>query len=255
MQPGLRTKLLNRSRVFGTTVGYVEWGGMAELYSDPAPDFVVFDLEHGCLSETATENHLRIFRLKGIPTIVRTEDKQYNLISRMLDIGASGVLVPRLDTVEQARDVISSTRFPPRGKKGCGGYSLLKGIDGVEDFNRQKVLIAQIESRLGIRSLGGILDLGEFSGIIVGPTDLSIEMEIPFRYDHPRLIDAIREVMNLCVNRGVSSGLYCNTPADALYWSSHGANILWSGGDIDFIRQGYLRLRSEIEASEKDGAP
>jgi 2-keto-3-deoxy-L-rhamnonate aldolase RhmA len=138
------------------------------------------------------------------------------------------------------------------GKKGCGGSSLLRGADvlsSVRSFNEDRILFLQIESERGIANLADILDAGEgqFGGIIIGPTDLSLSMSIPLQYRHPRLVEAIKEVLSICQLKQVSCGLFCGDQADISYWRSEGMNIIWAGTDVGFLLSGYANLCGFIQ--------
>lgn len=242
MSQSIRRKILSRQKVFGTTISYLHWNGLMEVMKNEILDFVLFDYEHGCFSVETLEESLRACRLLDIPSIVRAADTEYHLISHLFDIGAGGVLVPRVETAEQALRVREYVRFPPLGKKGCGGFALLKASERIEDFNAAKVILFQIETPLGIQNLIDILQTGDCDGIIVGPTDLSISLGIPLDYRNATLIEAIETVIATCRDREVSCGVYCDTHEEIRFWRSRGVNLIWAGGDVGYFRKAYNEM-------------
>jgi len=157
------------------------------------------------------------------------------------------VLVPRVESVEQARVAVASARFPPLGRKGFGGFSLVRDWKGVEAFNSRRVVLLQIESQRGIENLEEILHTEGVSGIIVGPSDLSIDLGIPLQFDHPRLVEAVDRVLAVTSARRLSCGIYCASEQLISFWRDRGMNILWSGCATDFLSRGYSSLCDFIE--------
>lgn len=245
---GLIEKLKNREKIFATTLVSIPWSGVIEIFKNDVLDILILDLEHGSFSIEVVENLIRTARSCGLPVIVRIADTLYHLLSPCLDAGAAGVLVPRVESAEQARTVAEAARFPPDGRKGFGGFSLVRQWRGSEAFNAQVVVLMQIESRRGIDNLEQILAVEGISGIIVGPSDLSIDLGVPLSYEHPRLIEAVDRVLVTCQATELSCGIYCATEPSIRFWRDRGMNIIWSGCATDFISRGYEQLCSSIRS-------
>jgi len=237
----LMKKLENREKIFATTSSFFGWTGILSKMKNDVLDFLIFDLEHGHFGFETTENMIRYCNLIGIPAIVRVADTEYFLMSKVLDFGADGILVPRVETVEQAKKAIDSVRFPPVGKKGCGGLSLLRGENAFERFNKEKLIFLQIESPKGVENLPGMMEIGrdEFAGVIIGPTDLTITMEKPFEYMDPEVIAMVEKVLDICLRNGKSCGIFCDGEEQVRFWRNKGMNIIWSGADIGFFTKAY----------------
>ena len=241
-------KLKGREKIFATTLVSIPWSGVIEIFKNDVLDMLILDLEHGSFSIEAVENLIRTARGYDLPVIVRIADTFYHLLSPCLDAGATGVLVPRVESAEQARAAIEAARFPPDGRKGFGGFSLVRQWRGIETFNAEVVILLQIESRRGIDNLEEILAVEGISGIIVGPSDLSIDLGVPLGYDHPRLIEAVDRVLVTCQATELSCGIYCATEPSIRFWRDRGMNIIWSGCATDFISRGYELLCSFIRS-------
>ena len=239
-------KLKTREKIFATTLVSIGWSGVIEIFRNDVLDILILDLEHGTFSIEVLENLIRTARAYNLPVIVRAADTLYHLLSPCLDAGATGVLVPRVENPKQARTAVDSARFPPQGRKGFGGFSLVRQWPGVERFNSRVVVLLQIESRRGIDNLEEILAVEGISGIIVGPSDLSIDLGVPLSYDHPRLIEAVDRVLAACRSRELSCGIYCATEQSISFWHERGMNIIWSGCATDFISRGYGELSSFV---------
>lgn len=147
-------------------------------------DFVVIDLEHTTLDLGAASTHIAMARALGVYPLVRVPDHGLSVIQRVLDAGAAGVVVPHLDTVQQARAVVRATCFPPRGDRGSGGTSragrwgLLPRADYLEYGNEQALCIVQLESEVAIRNTREILALDGIGAAFVGTADLAMSMGV-----------------------------------------------------------------------------
>jgi len=145
-------------------------------------DFVVIDLEHTTLDLGAASTHIAMARALGVDPLVRVPDHGLSVIQRVLDAGAAGVVVPHVDTVEQARAVVRATCFPPRGDRGSGGTSragrwgLLPRADYLEYGNEQALCVVQLESEVAIGNAREILALDGIGAAFVGTADLSMSM-------------------------------------------------------------------------------
>ncbi|GIJ44004.1 2,4-dihydroxyhept-2-ene-1,7-dioic acid aldolase [Virgisporangium aliadipatigenens] len=147
-------------------------------------DFVVIDLEHTTLDLGAASTHVAMARALGVDPLVRVPDHGLSVIQRVLDAGAAGVVVPHVDTVEQARTVVRATCFPPRGDRGSGGTSragrwgLLPRADYLEYGNEQALCVVQLESEVAIRNAREILAIDGIGAVFVGTADLSMSMGV-----------------------------------------------------------------------------
>ncbi|GAA0904841.1 aldolase/citrate lyase family protein [Virgisporangium aurantiacum] len=155
-----------------------------EIMAHAGFDFVVIDLEHTTLDLGAASTHIAMARALGVDPLVRVPDHGLSVIQRVLDAGAAGVVVPHVDTVEQARAVVRATCFPPRGDRGSGGTSragrwgLLPRADYLEYGNEQALCVVQLESEVAIRNAREILALDGIDAAFVGTADLSMSMGV-----------------------------------------------------------------------------
>ncbi|MFF4622767.1 HpcH/HpaI aldolase family protein [Nonomuraea jabiensis] len=155
-----------------------------EIMAHAGFDFVVIDLEHTTLDLGAASTHIAMARALGVDPLVRVPDHGLSVIQRVLDAGAAGVVVPHVDTVQQARAVVRATCFPPRGDRGSGGTSragrwgLLPRADYLKYGNEQALCVVQLESEVAIRNTREILALDGIGAAFVGTADLSMSMGV-----------------------------------------------------------------------------
>ena len=240
---GFRDKLRARERVNCTTITFFDEPLLLERMIRNNLDFLVFDTEHGRYNSESLRLQLYICRTLDIPSIVRVQDTAYHLISKAIDMGADGVMLPRAETVEQVKTAVESIFFHPIGKKGYGGYLQLRKDEGIDEYMGGRFFIPQIESPKGINNLPAILqEYGEYiSAIIIGPYDMSIMVGTPREVFSDVMLASVGQVFDICKEYGKSVGIYCNNAEEASAYLKMGANIIWLASDIDFFLDGYNR--------------
>ncbi len=242
----LAAKFANREKVIGTMMTTASTL-MLEALNREELDFILFDAEHGIFDTQNVVPMLQITRLLGLPAIVRAQDSAYHLIAKAIDMGADGVMIPRVESCEQLRTAVDGMLFAPAGRKGCGGHGQMRKGEKYDDFAKTRFLLPQIESPKGIEALPKMLDeFGEYiSAVIIGPYDLSIMVGTPLDIASPEMMKAIQTVFDICNARGKSCGIFCDNAELAAKYRKMGCNVLWTGCEKDFMLRGY---RQEMEA-------
>lgn len=176
-------------------------------------DFVVVDNEHGPAGIETTEHMLRAARGAGIAPIVRVSGVNTQEILRTLDIGASGVQVPQVNTVEQARQVVAAAKYPPEGSRGvafgtrAAGFGFFGGAAYVESANKETVIITHIETVEAVENLEMMLEVPGIDVMFIGPTDLSVSMGHPGNPGHPEVQETIATTVGRIAAAGVAPGI------------------------------------------------
>jgi 2-keto-3-deoxy-L-rhamnonate aldolase RhmA len=151
-----------------------------ELVALAGFDFVVIDLEHSTINLESAYQLIGTALLTGVSPLVRVPGLDPGLVQRILDAGAEGIMVPHVDTVEQARAAVSAIRFPPLGARGvgstgrAGAWGALPRADYLRYGQQEVALVAQIESAIGAQNAGAIAALEGVDALLVGAADLSV---------------------------------------------------------------------------------
>lgn len=242
----LKEKLNNKKPVLSTTIGNAAWSGFAQKAAAFGFDFMMYDLEHGTLSIESVEEQLRICRLCDLPSIVRVPDAVPNLISKVLDMGADGILIPRVESLAQVETAIRAGRYFPRGRKGCGGFSNLRAEDcgSVETYNDNRLIFVQMESYEGVEVLPEILQKykDEIAGIIIGPYDSSIMVGTPLDIKSDTMTAYIKKVFDICHEYDISCGSFVDDAGMIPRYRDLGANIYWTGTEVSLLCEAYANL-------------
>jgi len=215
-------------------------------------DFVVIDLEHTTLDLAAASTHIAMARALGVDPLVRVPDHGPSVIQRVLDAGAAGVVVPHVDTVEQARAVVRATCFPPRGDRGSGGTSragrwgLLPRADYLEYGNEQALCVVQLESEVAIRNTREILALDGIGAAFVGPADLSMSMGVAAGSDEvDRLVTS---ALAAAAAAGVPIGTASATSDQARAALARGYDYVVVSNDTSILASGGRAIVNALKA-------
>lgn len=207
-------------------------------------DWWVIDMEH---SSIGTEGLLRILSvLKGTSTvpIVRLTNNHPDYFKKALDLGAYGVMVPMIQSAQDARRAVDSCRYPPVGSRGFGPVRasnyFLDLTEYIKAANREILLIAQIESVRAVRGLGSIMNVEGLDAIFVGPADLSSSMNLPGQWKDSKVQKVILQIMEKSRSAGMPFGILTFSVEELVHYAKHGATLLTVGSDLAFMMQGSI---------------
>ena len=245
----LNEKLRSRERTFGYTVYMPDEYVLAE-YMQKHVDYILFDCEHGPYDIDYYAPYFRSCRRNGIPTIVRVPDATYPHVSRAVDLGADGILVPRVETMEQVKTAVEGIFLPPDGKKGYGGKFQFYPGETIPEYRNRRILWIQIESLQGAKLLPQILEeYGQYlSACVIGPFDLSISVGTPCETFSPQVNQVIDDVFALCEKAGISSGIYATDVDCAAKRIAQGANLIWMTNDSAYMIQAIAKAAADVAA-------
>jgi len=213
MKPSLRP-LLQSSRPLAGTILSLPAPELAELAALCGFDWLWLDIEHG-LFEAASVQRAAMAAGKT-PCLARVPANDEIWIKRVLDTGVAGLIVPQVNTPEQAERAASLMRYPPAGLRSAGlGRAAAYGQDFsgyVARANAELVLLVQIEHIQAVENLEAILAVPGVDGVIVGPYDLSASMGLIGQVDAPAVQAQIGRVRQTCLRRGVPLGIFAASP-------------------------------------------
>jgi 4-hydroxy-2-oxoheptanedioate aldolase len=238
----LRRRILAGETLFGAWANLAS-PGSAELLGRAGLDWVVVDLEHGYATETELLAHLAAIEVSGAVALVRPPSGERLRIGRALDLGAAGIVVPRLDTAEQVREAVTFLRYPPTGQRGFallarGGRLGTVNHAGVAALNDDIVGIVQIESPSAVDEAEEIAAADGVDVLFVGPADLSHSLGVPGEFGDRRYQDALERVVAACRANGKAPGILLYDHASFRPHLDMGFTFVGIGADISFVNDG-----------------
>ena len=225
-------------RVFGTLVVSTSPHWPAAV-SGIGLDFVFLDTEHIAIGREQLSRMCRLYAALGLAPIVRIPDPDPYRACMVLDGGASGVIAPYVETVEQVKALRGAVKLRPL--KGARLQRILDGVeepepalaDYLERRNRGNVLVINIESRPAMDRLEELLAVPGVDAVLIGPHDLSINLGIPEQYLDPRFDAAVRQIIRMARDRHIGAGIHFSSGIDQeIAWMAAGANLVVHSSDI-----------------------
>lgn len=222
--------------MIGTDPAYVEAAGYAGY------DFVLLDMEHGTTTFETLPNLIRAANVAGVCPVVRVPRGSEIWIDQALDVGAGAVLVPQIDTAEQARAVVAAAKFSPVGSRGTCRFvrsAGFGGIPGSEYFAKAQdtVVIIQAEGKKAVENLDEILSVPGIDVVFVGPYDLSASLGLVGQIDHPDVIACIKEIIAKASAKGVKLGCFADTVEGGKRWRDLGVKFIGYACDTYIFMQ------------------
>ncbi len=243
---GLRHRVLAGEPSIGA---FVNLGSVAaaELVARAGFDWVVIDLEHGMGGEG--DLHAQLLAVQGTPTtaVVRVASAERLRVGRALDMGADGLMVPRLETPADVADTLSWMRYPPAGIRGValpnrgGGYGELGHGELAATVNDRLLGVFQVESPEAVAAADQVAAIDGVDVLFVGPADLSHAMGIPGRLDEPAFVAALDAVVAASRANGKSAGILLRDSSGVAAARAQGFTFIGVGSDAGFVTEGARR--------------
>jgi 2-keto-3-deoxy-L-rhamnonate aldolase RhmA len=218
----------------------------------PNVDFFWIDLEHTHLSYETVQSHLIAARAGGKAALVRVRGSDVPHLKPILDIGAGGIVVPQVRSVDEVRQVVSACRYPPLGQRGYGprraaGYGRDGGPEWMQLANRQLFLGVQIENVDALGEVEKIAQIDGLDSIVIGPYDLSIALGYAGQPDHPQVVSALKRIINAAKQgeKYVGAGVAASS-TDAHFLMSLGVQWLQCGDDYSYMIARQTELMQQL---------
>ena len=220
-------------------------------------DWLFIDMEHSSMDVDQASQVAVTAMAMGVTPIVRVPGKEHHHASRLLDSGAQGIVVPHVDTAEEAARVVSHCKYPPVGHRSMMGvlpqfaYESTPPAEAVRLSNEQILVTVMVETPLAIENVDAIAAVPGVDVVLIGTNDLCAEMGIPGQFADARVEDAYRKVIAACKkhNKHPGMGGVYDPPLMEKYIGM-GMRMILSGGDLGFLMAG-AKARAEFLRSAK----
>ena len=233
----LKYKLRNREKVTAcwTSLGHPS---ITEIFTRTGADFLGIDIEHSTINQDQSQRIIAACQANGMVCLPRIASHNGEMIKRLLDSGADGIIVPAVSTSKEVQQIIEWSKYTPVGKRSYGiargqGYGF-DFYEHVSTWNESSIIIIQIESIQGVENIEEILSYEEVDGAMLGPYDLSGTLKVPGELGHPLVVEASRKVIEACLKFGKSCGTQDTNPSKKSIASNfeNGFTFVVLGSDI-----------------------
>ena len=228
-----RDRLLRGDQLVGVTVTLPS-PEVAEILSQVGFDWLWIDTEHSPYDTLEAQRLLQAAG-PGFPSVIRVPWAEDVWIKKALDTGATGVIVPQVNTAADARRVVEACRYPPEGNRGVGSTRAHKYGIGFQSYidtaNRQTAVIVQTEHIDAVDNIEEIVAVEGLDALMVGPYDLSASMGKIGQVQDPDVQQAIEKIRQAGLSAGKRLGIFCDSPEAARHWMDKGFTLISLGTD------------------------
>jgi 4-hydroxy-2-oxoheptanedioate aldolase len=227
----LKTRLLEKKATFGVISPTID-PTICEYIGLSGLDFYMIDAEHGSISPSDITNMIRACEAVGITPLARVGDLNEKLILQFIDAGVAGVMIPRVQTVEDCQRLVSAMKYPPMGKRGLSSvrsadYMMkMPQVEYVAFANAQILVLPQIEDMIGVKNLKMMANTEGVDGFIIGPLDLAMSMGFYDGPNHPEVTAVIDEIFETVLAAGKIIGTVAATREQAQKLINKGATMI-----------------------------
>jgi 4-hydroxy-2-oxoheptanedioate aldolase len=245
------------------------WAALADAYvtellATAGFDWLLIDNEHAPNDVRSTLAQLQAVAAYASHPVVRPVRSDSALIKQLLDIGAQTLLLPMIDTAEQAADAVAATRYPPQGIRGVGSaLARASRWNRIPDYlttaANELCVLVQVETVQGMENLRAIAAVDGVDGVFFGPSDLSASMGLLGKPGHPTVREAIRNGIQTVRRAGKAAGVLAPDPAIAADYLEAGATFVAVGTDTGLLSRaaadlaGSYKTTAALAASPKGG--
>lgn len=201
-------------------------------------DFIILDAEHSPLTVDHIELASVLFRHTSTTPIVRVGFNDQVEIKRTLDAGAEGLVIPMVNTAEEARRAVSYSKYPPQGVRGVAPRAAAqfgRDADYIKTANDRVIVMPQVEHIDSVNNVDEILKVPGIDALFVGPSDLSASMGLLGQPNHPEVTKVIDGVIAKATKAGVACITVSTSPEQAVSHAKRGFQMVTLGGDLGFM--------------------
>ena len=235
---GLRQRLSAGQTVYGTFLGLGS-SMAAEACALAGFDWLLVDLEHGGGDESSLVGQQLAADAHGVPMLVRVESTDRIRAGRVLDLGAEGVMFPRVESAAQAEEAVRHLRYPRQGDRGVATYNRAAGFgthpEALNTANDRIVGIVQVENKLAVERVHDIAAVPGVDVLFIGPRDLSYDLGVPGDTTAPVFLDAVRRVLAAADRAGIAAGILAPDAGTALRYADEGFRFIGISSDATLL--------------------
>lgn len=230
-------------RAVGTMVFEFNTPGISRVLDATGVDFVVFDMEHSGFEIGDMRHLIAGARAASFTPLVRVPAAEYHFLARVLDVGAHGVMVPMVESREQAEAIVRACKYYPEGGRGAAfgvahdDFRSASVVDTMARANADSAIIVQIETACGVDHVEEIAAVPGVDVLWIGHFDLSQSLGIPGQFDHPRFVEAVATVAAAGRRHGRALGVMVSDPVAGESWLERGFQAVAYSADIWLLQR------------------
>jgi 2-keto-3-deoxy-L-rhamnonate aldolase RhmA len=239
----VKQRIVEGAAAFGTMAFEFFTPGLPAICRAAGAEFVIYDMEHSGVSFETIKVQIAACKGADIQPFVRLPHDDYHFIARALDIGATGIMIPMVESAEQARAIVACTRYPPEGRRGAAfnvaahdDYTMGEVAPKIAAANARTLVICLVETAKGIEHVDAIAAVDGVDVIWLGHFDLTSSMGIAAQFDHPRYLAAVDSLVAACRKHGKCPGFLAGDAKWAKDYAAKGFRLWCYGNDVALLQ-------------------
>jgi len=238
----------------GTMVATVRSPQIVAMLAACGWDFYIIDAEHNQFGWETITDFMTVSRYEEIIPLVRIADPIYPLLARSLDLGAQGLICPRVETREQVEQIIQCTKYYPLGERGAAVstvHSAFRDINPsayLDWANEETLIVIQPETKKSIDNIESLVSVKGVDAVMIGPYDLSKTLGIAGQTKHPLMVECFERVIAACNKHGVAPGVHLMDVAHAKEWIAKGMRFVGVKSDARYLMESMNVATQELKA-------
>ncbi len=233
---------------------------VAEICAGSGLDWLLIDAEHSPNGLESILSQLQAVQGYPIQAVVRPPVGDTVLLKQYLDLGVQNLLIPMVDTAEQAAAIVRAVRYPPHGVRGVGSAlaraSRWNRIDGyLGRADKTITVLVQVETVTAVSNVASIAAVDGVDGVFIGPSDLAASMGHLGQQDHPDVVSAVEHCIRTVTGLGKPAGVNAFAPATARRYLDAGVDFILVGADVALLARGSEALAERYGAAADGEAP
>lgn len=252
MSKSIRQRVLAGDTVRGAMVFEFFSPGVGRVLELAGAEYAIFCMEHTGLGLETLKSLCASCRGLSIAPMVRVPRGEYHFIARALDVGAHGVMVPMVESADQARGIVEAMRYPPEGRRGAAfgfahdHYAASDVLATMRAANARNLAIGQIETERGLEAVEEIAAVDGLDVLWLGHFDMTNFLGIPGQFEHPKYLGAIERIVAAARRHKKGLGFMAADAATARLYRQRGFNMIASGTDQAILMSGVKAILDGI---------
>jgi 2-keto-3-deoxy-L-rhamnonate aldolase RhmA len=256
----IKTKLRRGELVRGQMILEFFTPGIASMLAVSGAEFVLFDMEHSRCDISLVAEMIAFCGRADILPMVRVPDSGFVPLSRVCDLGARGVMIPRVESATQMSEIVAQLKYAPDGRRGVAlgiahDHYAAGGPSYFAEANNDLIVIALLETTKAFERLEEIVSVPGVDVAWMGHYDLTVSMGIPGEFEHPAFLAHMDALLETCARHKVAPGFLPSTPEDAVRWIKKGFRMISLGTDISTFTKAFRSFYHTIDESLRAAVP
>ncbi|MDK2799303.1 hypothetical protein DXT63_05145 [Thermoanaerobacteraceae bacterium SP2] len=237
----IKQAMKNGEALIGIMIEEMTTPNIAKILAACGFKYFIIDCEHGSFNDESVASIISVAKGSGIIPMVRVPEIRKDTISKPLEAGAMGLLIPQIKTVEDVKRVVEEARYAPQGKRGIShtkphnNYITKSDPEQTKKENDEVMIILQIETKEAIENLDEILSVEGIDAALIGPNDLSQSYGILGQFDNPIILQAFDKVIEVSKKHDIISGVHFGDIKTLKKWAQKGMRLLMWNTEVGLI--------------------